>query len=179
MNINIKTKKNKTMGFNGTYNGSMGKGEYYRNNNSLNLNYRKNKLNVFTNLGYSNWKGFNDLNRLLAKLCAMCGNPKNGKIPNATTEFNENDEDVQSYFDFDDVEGVDLDDEKDRLDKVLKFRDCNNFKIPINATKNKSHCIDFIFYFKKRNAKIAAKIGEVYLNGIVKNKVQIGLKKTI
>lgn len=39
--INIKTKKNKTMGFNGTYNVSMGKGEYYRNNNSLNLNYRK------------------------------------------------------------------------------------------------------------------------------------------
>jgi hypothetical protein len=86
-------------------------------------------------------KGFNDLNRLLAKLCAMCGNPKNGKIPNATTEFNENDEDVQSYFDFDDVEGVDLDDEKDRLDKVLKFRDCNNFKIPINAT----HFEDFVY----------------------------------
>jgi len=60
--INIKTKKNKTMGFNGTYNGSIGKGEYYRNNNSLNLNYRKNKLNVFTNLGHSNWEGFNDLN---------------------------------------------------------------------------------------------------------------------
>jgi hypothetical protein len=86
-------------------------------------------------------KGFNDLNRLLAKLCAMCGNPKNGKIPNATTEFNENDEDVQSYFDFDDVEGVDLDDEKDRLDKVLKFRDCNNFKIPINPT----HFEDFVY----------------------------------
>jgi hypothetical protein len=86
-------------------------------------------------------KGFNDLNRLLAKLCAMCGNPKSGKIPNTTTEFNENDEDIQSYFDFDDVEGVDLDDEKDRLDKVLKFRDCNNFKIPINPT----HFEDFVY----------------------------------
>ena len=86
-------------------------------------------------------KGWNDLNRLLAKLCALCGNPKNGKIPNATSEFNENDEDVQSYFNFDDVEGVDLDDEKDRLDKVLKFRDCNNYKIPVNPI----HFEDFMF----------------------------------
>ena len=79
-------------------------------------------------------KGWNDLNRLLQKLCAMCGNPKSGKIPNATSEFNENDEDVESYFNFDDVEGIDLDDEKDRLDKVLKFRDCSNYKIPTNPT---------------------------------------------
>lgn len=86
-------------------------------------------------------KGWNDLNRLLAKLCAMCGNPKNSKIPNATSEFNENDEDIQSYFDFDDVEGIDLDDEKDRLDKVLKFRDCSNYKIPINPT----HFEDFVY----------------------------------
>ncbi len=79
-------------------------------------------------------KGWNDLNRLLQKLCAMCGNPKSGKIPNATSEFNENDEDVESYFNFEDVEGIDIDDEKDRLDKVLKFRDCSNYKIPINPT---------------------------------------------
>ena len=85
-------------------------------------------------------KGWNDLNRLLQKLCALCGNPSNGKIPNATSEFNENDEDIQSYFNFDDVEGIDLDDEKDRLDKVLKFRDCNNFKIPVNS----SHFEDFV-----------------------------------
>jgi gas vesicle protein len=85
-------------------------------------------------------KGWNDLNRLLQKLCALCGNPSNGKISNATTEFNENDEDIQSYFNFDDVEGIDLDDEKDRLDKVLKFRDCNNFKVPINTT----HFEDFV-----------------------------------
>ena len=85
-------------------------------------------------------KGWNDLNRLLQKLCALCGNPSNGKIPNATSEFNENDEDIQSYFNFDDVEGIDLDDEKDRLDKVLKFRDCNNFKVPVNS----SHFEDFV-----------------------------------
>ena len=59
--INIKTKKNKTMGFNGTYNASIGQGFYNRNSNSLNLNYRKNKLNVFSNMSYSNWSGFNNL----------------------------------------------------------------------------------------------------------------------
>lgn len=59
--INIKTKKSKTQGFNGTYTGSVGQGRLNRNNNSLQLNYRKNKINVFTNSSYSNWEGFNDL----------------------------------------------------------------------------------------------------------------------
>lgn len=59
--INIKTKKSKTQGFNGTYTGSAGQGRYNRNSNSLQLNYRKNKINLFTNSSYSNWNGFNDL----------------------------------------------------------------------------------------------------------------------
>ncbi|MEY4459015.1 MAG: hypothetical protein RIT38_220 [Bacteroidota bacterium] len=59
--INIKTKKNKTVGLNGSYNGSVGQGVYHRNSNGLNLNYRKNKLNVFSNLSYSNWEGYNNL----------------------------------------------------------------------------------------------------------------------
>ena len=60
--INIKTKKSKTQGFNGTYTGSVGQGRLNRNSNSIQLNYRKNKINVFTNSSYSNWEGFNDLN---------------------------------------------------------------------------------------------------------------------
>ena len=59
--INIKTKKSKTQGFNGTYTGSVGQGRLNRNSNSLQLNYRKNKVNLFTNSSYSNWEGFNDL----------------------------------------------------------------------------------------------------------------------
>ncbi|MEY2835047.1 MAG: hypothetical protein RLZZ557_709 [Bacteroidota bacterium] len=59
--INIKTKKSKTQGFNGTYSGSVGQGLYNRNSNSLQLNYRKNKINVFANSNYSNWEGFNNL----------------------------------------------------------------------------------------------------------------------
>jgi hypothetical protein len=60
--INIKTKKTKIMGFNGTYNSSFGQGVYNRNSNSLNMNYRKNKINIFSNMSYSNWGGFNKLN---------------------------------------------------------------------------------------------------------------------
>jgi len=59
--INIKTKKSKTQGFNGTYTGSVGQGRLNRNSNSVQLNYRKNKINVFTNSSYSNWEGFSDL----------------------------------------------------------------------------------------------------------------------
>lgn len=59
--INIKTKKSKTQGFNGSYTGSAGQARHFRNSNSILLNYRKNKVNIFTNSSYSNWEGFNDI----------------------------------------------------------------------------------------------------------------------
>ena len=90
--------------------------------------------------------GLNDLNRLLSKLCGNCGNPNTGLKQTPNQQFNENDEEVEFYFDFNDVEGIDLDDESNRLQGVLKFTDCNDFKIPINPT----HFEDFI-YFKNKN----------------------------
>lgn len=45
--INIKTKKNKQEGWNGSLTLSLGQGRYYKTNNSLLLNYRKNQTNVF------------------------------------------------------------------------------------------------------------------------------------
>ena len=89
--------------------------------------------------------GINDLNRLLAKICGFCGNPKTGLKQNPNQQFNENDEEPEFYFDFNDTEGIDLDDEANRLDKVLKFRDCNDFKIPINPT----HFEDFVYFSNK------------------------------
>ncbi len=59
--INIKTKKSKTKGFNGSINTSYGQGIYTRSNNSFNFNYRDNKINLFGSAGYSNNKGFTDL----------------------------------------------------------------------------------------------------------------------
>jgi hypothetical protein len=89
--------------------------------------------------------GINDLNRLLAKICGFCGNPNTGLKQNSNQQFNENDEEPEFYFDFNDTEGIDLDDEANRLDKVLKFRDCNDFKIPINPT----HFEDFVYFSNK------------------------------
>lgn len=59
--INIKTKKTKTAGFNGNISTSAIFAKYFKNTNSINLNWRKNKVNLFLNYGYSRWEGFNDL----------------------------------------------------------------------------------------------------------------------
>lgn len=94
-------------------------------------------------------KGMNNINRLLQKLCAICGTPtkKNElKNQNAVDMFNETDEDIESYFDFDDVEGIDLDDEDSRFRRVLKFRDCDNFETPVNP----STIEDFVYFSNKK-----------------------------
>ena len=49
--INIKTKTNKQKGFNGSLSLSAGQGFYWKGNNSVNLNYRNGKFNVYTNYG--------------------------------------------------------------------------------------------------------------------------------
>ena len=60
--INIKTKKNKAKGFNGSTTLTYTQGEYAKPGGSLNLNYRENKFNFFFNGGYTYWQGFQDLN---------------------------------------------------------------------------------------------------------------------
>jgi hypothetical protein len=93
---------------------------------------------------------FNDLNRLITKLCSVCGNPKKTNTlsnQNAIDLFNENDEDLELYFNFDDVEGIDLDDENARYRKVLRFRDCNNFEVPVNTDLFE----DFVYLSGKKN----------------------------
>ncbi|HMU46374.1 MAG TPA: TonB-dependent receptor [Chitinophagaceae bacterium] len=49
--INIKTKKIRQRGFNGSLSVSFGQGFYTKSNNSLNLNYRNGKINVYLNYG--------------------------------------------------------------------------------------------------------------------------------
>jgi len=59
--INIRTKKNKQKGFNGSIGLNYGQGVYWRTNDNFNLNYRTGKFNFFSNGGYSKWNGFNNL----------------------------------------------------------------------------------------------------------------------
>jgi hypothetical protein len=59
--INIKTKKNKAKGFNGSINLTHTQGVYPKPSGSFNMNYRNGKTNFFLNAGYSHWEGFQDL----------------------------------------------------------------------------------------------------------------------
>lgn len=53
--INIKLKKDKNLGFNGTVTASAGYGRTPKGNLSTNLNYRNKKVNVFANLSADHW----------------------------------------------------------------------------------------------------------------------------
>jgi iron complex outermembrane recepter protein len=59
--INIKTKKNKAKGFNGSINAGYSQGVYARTNESLNLNYRTGKFNAFLNYSFNKNNSYNEL----------------------------------------------------------------------------------------------------------------------
>jgi len=88
-------------------------------------------------------QGLNFLNRLCEKLFKICGSPleDSGLIQTTSQQFNENDQDIESYFDFNDVEGIDIDAEDARFRKVLKFVDCGNFEVPSSS----SNFEDFVY----------------------------------
>ena len=88
-------------------------------------------------------KALNELNKLCQKLFKICNSPteESGLIQTTSQQFNENDQDIESYFDFNDVEGIDIDDEDARYRKVLKFVDCGNFEVP----SSQSNFEDFVY----------------------------------
>jgi iron complex outermembrane receptor protein len=59
--INIKTKKNKQIGFNGVFTTAFGQGRYPKNNNSLVLNYRNGKFNTFLTYSTNISKNFTSI----------------------------------------------------------------------------------------------------------------------
>lgn len=59
--INIRTKKNRNNGFNGSFTTSYGQGVYPKNNNSLVLNYRAGRVNAFLNYSVNASKYLNSL----------------------------------------------------------------------------------------------------------------------
>ncbi len=60
--INIKTKKSKQMGYNGSLTTGYTQGRYQRYANSFNFNYRKNKVNLFANGNFNARNSFQELN---------------------------------------------------------------------------------------------------------------------
>lgn len=59
--INIKLKKDKRKGSNGSVATSIGKGQYWKNNNTLSLNQRNQTVNLFGSYSFAYREGFNDL----------------------------------------------------------------------------------------------------------------------
>lgn len=59
--INIKLKKNIARGVNGGLSLSYGQGRYLRTNNSFNINYRVNKVNLFSNISWNRNNSYQDL----------------------------------------------------------------------------------------------------------------------
>jgi len=59
--INIKTKKNKQVGYNGSVTAGYGEGVYPKTNESVNMNYRAGKINLFGNGSYSYRERFQTL----------------------------------------------------------------------------------------------------------------------
>lgn len=86
-----------------------------------------------------------NLNRLISKIFCLCGSPLNNEQPllnNATNQLSEDEYDIENYFDFDDIEGIDIDEEEARLRRVLKFVDCNNFETNFNS----NHTENYAYY---------------------------------
>ncbi|MCX2479675.1 TonB-dependent receptor [Pedobacter sp. MC2016-15] len=59
--INIKLKKNKNYGTNGSVNAGAGYGRYYKANTGISLNHREKKFNAFGDFNYSRRKQFHNL----------------------------------------------------------------------------------------------------------------------
>lgn len=59
--INIQLKRNKQKGVNGSLTLNYGQGRYLRSNNSFNINYRINKINLYSNIGFSQNNNYQDL----------------------------------------------------------------------------------------------------------------------
>lgn len=59
--INIKTKKNKQVGYNGSVTAGYGQGVYPKTNGSANMNYRTGKVNLFGNVSYAYRERFQQL----------------------------------------------------------------------------------------------------------------------
>ena len=89
-----------------------------------------------------------NLERMLNKIFAFCNNSGiTGTTP--TNLFHDDEENDEFYFDFDDVEGIDLEDEDARRRKVLRFTDCSNYEVPYNTV----HMEDFIYLQGKQDTR--------------------------
>ncbi len=90
--------------------------------------------------------GFDWLERLLQKLFSICGSFNKDNQLNQNPINQSVDEDPEWYFNFEELEGIDLEEEDARARGVLRFADCGNFEVPINP----HHQQDFLHWVGKK-----------------------------
>jgi outer membrane receptor protein involved in Fe transport len=95
--INIKTKKSKTVGTNGSANIGNGYGNRYKTNAGINLNHRNEKMNIFANYNY----GINHTNRTIDI-------SRVSKLNNQNTYFTQREADDRNYENNNYKAGVDF-----------------------------------------------------------------------
>lgn len=88
----------------------------------------------------------NKFNRTLEKIFNICEGSKDNSPNDVTNQLVDSEMDLEYYFDFNDEEGINFDEEESRFKKVLKFRDCGNFEIPIN----KNNIKDFSYFVSQQ-----------------------------
>lgn len=104
-------------------------------------------------------------NRLLKKIFSLCNKEISDQplLQNTFTELDEDEYDIINYFNFDDIEGIDLDDEDAKYRGVLKFRDCNNFEIPLNT----NYPEDFAYFLDSDDKTIDENIDDTLNNAAI------------
>jgi outer membrane receptor protein involved in Fe transport len=88
--INLRTKKNKTMGMNGSVSVSYIQGNYPKSPNSFSFNFRKGKVNFFSNGGYTFWQSNSEqrLTRKFHNTAVTSVFDQQGKQKNTSNNFN-------------------------------------------------------------------------------------------
>lgn len=124
---------------------------YYENIEFPNIDdILKNVVSLVNPVGGVNTFNYNfDINQnnllgVVNKIMSVCSSPEiNDLKETSLNQFNEDELDLDFYFNFTNED----DDGSDRLDKVLKFIDCNNYSQPVNQNINE----DFSFLSSIKN----------------------------
>jgi hypothetical protein len=97
------------------------------------------------NVAFTN--NLNTTNRLISRIFSYCQDKQQNAADSIrsdnTKEFEDLPYEVSDLFDFDDVEGLFLEEETLRANQVLKFSDCGNLEVPVDTKRNEEFLDDF------------------------------------
>lgn len=149
--INIRTKKNKMSGINGSVTTSVLQSKYTKTNNSINLNYRTGKVNLFGNYSYSLWQG-NGNQTIVRKFRDTSTKQVETIFDQSISRYNQSqNHNIKAGLDF-------YASEKTILGVVFSgyinpYKSSNNNQTDLNNAYNKTDSIVIADYYNKGNSK--------------------------